>query len=417
MINEYLFLSDEHRALVEAYKPETVTVKLSDVENRTLWIAAYSLPNRNEDSARKLSEVHKTIMQYSPLVLSCGSSGYYNRILFPLVNELERKLRKLLYLATSISDNGKANSSIKQLEKKDFGQIFDLLFTDQNFIQNMKKRINAETKSEFAGRSSYSKGEIKSYLDSLVEHTLWDTILSEKDVPALRSRFRDVQTYRNDVMHAHNIDRRRFSKARYLFKTINKELDNAIDRQIGISEKRPDVRRLETNTAISLALAAMDLSTISDAFMNVSFSPALLGISSQVLKELQNVQALCAGTALADAAKIMQAPIIQPALGEALKSLQLLTKRLSVVEPLAFQVSSVVEGFRRQTIELSEIMRAHQRGVSCLRSFLTLSESLSPTIKWFPHNLNKDNEPNAAEKMEPETDDNGENPEEDKPDE
>lgn len=161
MINEYLFLSNDYRAAVEAYSPDSVSVDISNIEKTPLWTVTFSVPNKNEDSAKKLSEIHNMIMQYAPLVLSCESSEYYNRILFPLINELERKLRKLLYLAASISDNTNAKESIKQLEEKDFGEIFDLLFIDQNFILNMKKRINADLKSEFNGRANILKKRLK----------------------------------------------------------------------------------------------------------------------------------------------------------------------------------------------------------------------------------------------------------------
>lgn len=135
-------------------------------------------------------------------------------MLFPLINELERKLRKLLYLAVSISDNTEAKKSIQRLEEKDFGEIFDLLFVDMNFISNLKKRINADAKSEFNGKSKYSKQEIQAYLDKLEENLLWDVILKKDDVPTLRRRFRDVQTYCNDVMHAHNIESSTYTKAK-----------------------------------------------------------------------------------------------------------------------------------------------------------------------------------------------------------
>ena len=100
-------------------------------------------------------------MKYAPLVLSCESSEYYNRILFPLINGLERKLRKLLYLAASISGNGEAGKNIRELEEKDFGEIFDLLFIDQKFIGDMKIRIKD---NRCSGRNIYDKKGKYSYV-------------------------------------------------------------------------------------------------------------------------------------------------------------------------------------------------------------------------------------------------------------
>lgn len=359
MINEYLFQSNEHRATVEAYKPNGVTMEISSIENTPLWIVAYSRASKNEDSAKKLSDVHMTIMQYSPRVLSCGSSEYYNRILFPLVNVLERKLRKLLYLAASISDNEEAKGNIKQLEEKDFGEIFDLLFIDMNFINDMKKRINAEVKSEFNGRSKYSKDEIKSYLDSLVEHILWDTILSEKDVPTLRSRFRDVQTYRNDVMHAHNIGKELFGKAHYLFDKINKELDSAIGKLIRVLEEKPTEQKSKVNTAISSALAA--------------HSGVHNGASLAVLEGF-----LGASAVLAEAVKGIQSPTIV----------------------WGSQISLAIESLRRQMCD------------DVLKPYNAFQESLRSITERLPYNSSIASEPNDAAKEETETDE--EKPEEGK---
>lgn len=408
MINEYLFLSDEYRAKVEALRPDGITVEIFGIENTPLWIATFSLANKNEDSAKILSEVHTTIFQYSPLVLSCESSEYYNRILFPLVNELERKLRKLLYLAASISDNDKAKENVKQLEDRDFGEIFDLLFIDQNFILDMKKRINAEAKSEFNGRSKYSKGEITSYLDSLVEHTLWDTILSENDVPMLRSRFRYVQTYRNDVMHAHNIGKEHFGKARYLFDKINKELDSAIGKQIVASEEKPVEQKPEVNTAISSALAAMDLSAISDALKGASLSTTVLEMSSQMSKVLEGLQPLGASTVLAQAVKGLQMPTIQPAISEVLKGLIPTISNPAITEALrsatAFQSSPAMESIHRQMSQLSELMRPYQQMADILRPYSALQESLRSITESLPHNLRLDDETDDADEKEPEVD-------------
>ena len=291
MINEYLFLSDECRSIVEHYKPNGVTVETSNIENTPLWVAVFSVNGKNADSAQKLSDVHNTLTEYSPLVLSCESSEYYNRMLFPLVNELERKLRKLLYLAVSISDNTEAKKSIQRLEEKDFGEIFDLLFIDMAFVTKLKTRVNADAKSEFNGKSKYSKEEIRSYLDGLEEKLLWDVILGKDDVPTLRKRFRDVQTYRNDVMHAHNIGVRVFGKADYLFKKINKELDIAIGKLIGQAEDNLYSQDHEVNNALTSAITTMELTSIAEtinALQKVPVQPGASEFLSRISQAMQN---------------------------------------------------------------------------------------------------------------------------------
>lgn len=334
MINEYLFSTNENKMLIEEYRPENITIEISEIEHTPLWIVTYSLPNKNEDSAKKLSEVHNTIMQYSPLVLSCESSEYYNRILFPMVNELERKLRKLLYLAASISGDEKDNESIKKLEEKDFGEIFDLLFIDQTFITELKKKVNAVKNTEFEGKTKYSKTEINTYLDGLVENTLWDKILSENDVATLRNRFRDVQQYRNDVMHAHNISREVFGKEKYLFEKINKELDIAIGGLLGITEDKPESINHNVNEAISTALAAMDYS---DIIQRIEVPTVAMEQFTQALK---NVQPLGIDTTFANRFKELDIATINPELAQTLSKMNALvnspsfTAMSKALEPL-----------------------------------------------------------------------------------
>lgn len=304
MINEYLFLSDEYRPVVEEYTPSDVIVEISSIENTQLWVAAFSVEGKNKDGAKKLSDVHNTLAEYSPLVLSCESSEYYNRMLFPLINELERKLRKLLYLAVSISDNTEAKKFIQRLEEKDFGEIFDLLFIDMNFISNLKKRINADAKSEFNGKSKYSKQEIQIYLDRLDENLLWDVILKKDDVPTLRRRFRDVQTYRNDVMHAHNILSDTYTKAKYLFEQVNKELNITIERLIGQTKKNPHSQDHEASKAIDSALTTMELTSVADTLNALKNLPVQSGASAflaQFAREIQDLYPQSSNAALASA--------------------------------------------------------------------------------------------------------------------
>lgn len=67
------------------------------------------------------------------------SAAYFNKSLYPYFNEFERKLRKLLYLKSALQHDATASQNIKELESKDLGTIFELLFTDTQFIKDVKK--------------------------------------------------------------------------------------------------------------------------------------------------------------------------------------------------------------------------------------------------------------------------------------
>lgn len=273
LINEYLFQSDERREEIETFSSEEVSVEFANIENTNLWIALFSLKGNQLKDAKKLSDIHNKLMKFSPApqVLSCESSEYFNKALYPKINILERKLRKLLYIAASLSDDTKCNESIKRLEEKDFGTIFDLLFIDSEFIKISKQRINADSKSSYSGMDRFTKSEILDFLNNLKENTLWDSLMNSNDVPSLRKNFRNIKNYRNDVMHAHNIDKKMYGKADYIFDKVNAELDEAIGRKIGNVEegKTSNKDKPEFNDIITSALKTLELEKINENLMAV----------------------------------------------------------------------------------------------------------------------------------------------------
>lgn len=239
MVHEYLFRTDENNAKIKKHVSENkvnLTVDFDNMKNnKDIWIVKCSIPQNDSTSAGILSNLHEYIMTFNPIILTCESSEYYNKRLFPLINEFEGKLRKLLYLANSVSgksDESKtANNVIYELEEKTLGEIFSLIFIDGKFVTNVKTQANKHPE--------YSKSEILEYIALLDENSVWDSILYEEDVKTLRLRFGDVRTYRNHVMHAHNISKKEYGKAKYLFENINTELDAAISRIIK-SENQTD---------------------------------------------------------------------------------------------------------------------------------------------------------------------------------
>lgn len=253
MKQEYLFVGDECRAAVEKYSYEAVRVEIYNISNSDCWIAAFYLDGENEKSANALSTVHEYIMShFSPTVLSNGCSAYYNKALYPHFNEFERKLRKLLYFKSALSKDKKDSETIKDLESKDFGEIFTLLFSDSKFVENTRRSVNAKT-------WQFTKDEILATLQHISENTLWDKLIGENSVPLLRSDFVNVKDFRNDIMHAHSMSSSSFSSAMKLIKKINEQLDVEIGKIIVEKEKSPETQVGEDfNTATSVAIRDMD---------------------------------------------------------------------------------------------------------------------------------------------------------------
>ena len=257
MIQEYLFIDDTHREEVEKYAPDKVVREIHDIDNSTCWIGTYSLPKENEDCAKALSQINNYVVEhFKPTVLTNESSAYYNRKLYPHINEFERKLRKLLYIKSAIYHGEKKIDNIRDLEAKNLGVIFELLFTDGEFVKSVRTKVNEKT-------WQFTKKEIIAVLQSITEDTVWNNLLGAGAVTSLSENHLAVKNYRNDVMHAHNIDTETYREAKKLFAEINEQLDSEIGLIIKKAEESPEETADSAfNEALNTALAAQNAASL-----------------------------------------------------------------------------------------------------------------------------------------------------------
>ena len=188
--------------------------------------------------------------------------------MYPLINEFEHKLRKLLYIKSFLNKDDKTSNNINDLESKNLGQIFELLFTDEQFIKNVRSKVQKEMTWNFP------KSEIVEEIEKIPENTVWDQLMGSKAVPSLREEFSSAKKYRNDVMHAHSINYKTYKKAKSLFIKINKQLDAEIGLIVEISEKpTPNNLSLNYNLVLSEAIKNMNLDNQSIMFRENFFQP------------------------------------------------------------------------------------------------------------------------------------------------
>ena len=221
---DYLLLDAKDKASLQKYKqPQIVNKCFLIIGDSGFFCVQFNIEGENEDSAKKLSDIDEHIRQnYSVTVLENGCSTYFNRRLYPIIATFELKLRKLLYLSASVASDNKLAGNIMDLESKDFGQIFTMLFIDDSFMNNIKDKIKARNKETF------SKADVLALIESVNEKPLWDVLLAKDIVPTLRTRFCEVRLYRNDVMHSHYINWAKYKEIQKLFNNINSELDEAL---------------------------------------------------------------------------------------------------------------------------------------------------------------------------------------------
>ena len=211
-------------------KNKSLNFDVNIIDNIDLRYITINIEGENQDNARFLSTVNDVILEEDDLiVVSNEASEYFNKRLFPLVNEFERKLRKLLYLATI--DNPDYKNKIQMLEEKDLGTIFGILFVDNDFMKTIQKWINEN-------KQLVSKNEIINYLNGLKENDLWSKLFKKNNDDVLKNNYILVKNFRNDVMHAHNINYETYNEAAKLFTSICKQLDDEIKKCVVVSSEK-----------------------------------------------------------------------------------------------------------------------------------------------------------------------------------
>lgn len=372
MIQEYLFTSDEHRHTVEQYAPESCEKDIYDIDNSDCWIVTYSKEGTNESSAKILSSVHSYIVNnFHPTVLSNECSAYYNKALYPHFNEFERKLRKLLYLKSALSRDAKGSALIKDLESKDFGEIFTLLFSDAQFVQGTKALVNNKT-------WQFTKDEILAAIEAISENTVWDNLIGKDAVPLLRSDFAKVKSFRNDIMHAHSMETAKYNEAAKLIKEINKQLDAEIGNIIGIKETVQGDSAQDFNAALGDAIRNMD-----EAQSIKNWQEQLIALQSSIptIKSENLTAALTAYTKIIDSPgfKAAQQLVSSPQWDSIQRSLKGISKIQTDISPALIELQKVASSIHQA---VPPELLALQQSLQAFKPDPALLELLQKLNRW-----------------------------------
>lgn len=175
-----------------------------------LNLFSYSKSGDNETTAKKLDEIKKTIFQSldpnNLFVITDGVSSYFCQRLYPQMANFERGLRKVLYLASIKSNDEKAISICKQIEQKEFAGIYQMLFSDADYVGEARKIVNSKT-------PELSKYDIIKQLNTLSESTLWDKLFNGQ-YPYIPENFLEIKDGRNKIMHSRSISFEEYSVIR-----------------------------------------------------------------------------------------------------------------------------------------------------------------------------------------------------------
>ena len=212
----------------EEMRASCVFQKIDPTDRMTVQL---SLNGNSMHLARYMDKLNDFIMNNlkpSPTVLINESSARFNLELYPLVNKFERKLRTMIYLKNAGNNDPEV---VDKLETLTFEKIYELLFTDSEFITKMRQIVNDKTRS--SSQAFYLR-EIK----NLKENTKWDAIVKSANLDFVKDNFLHIIDFRNDVMHAHNISYLQFYEAKKLITLSIVAIEKEIELLIESSEYR-----------------------------------------------------------------------------------------------------------------------------------------------------------------------------------
>lgn len=240
MILHYLLSAVSNETLEELagnfpkYKHEGTEVELShqikEISGTDQMTFQLFIDGNSLSLARYMDKINNMIFQVlvvPPTILINESSARFNLELYPLVNKFERKLRTMIYLKNAGNNDP---SVVNQLETLTFEKIYELLFTDINFMNSLRELVKK-------GRTSSRLYYIRE-IQKIEEHTKWDSIVGSAHLDIIKEQFLDIIDFRNDVMHAHNITYERYYEAKKLFTYAILALEKEINLLLESAEYR-----------------------------------------------------------------------------------------------------------------------------------------------------------------------------------
>ena len=227
---EYILSSVEKKEFYTNYSvDEDVSKEIKVIPNTKKYLLTFSRKSNDEISAKILSKIHDEVFDDNELIpLSNGSSEYYLFKLYPMVIQLELKLRKLLRIVNSkneTKDFEKVKEYISKLESETLSKVFEFFFTDEDFNKRVKSLLK-DNKELTA--YNFSKKRYIEIIQQIKEETPWEKLLGER-VPSLKDNYINIYEIRNEIAHAHLISFSNFKSYSELIKKAISELDETIE--------------------------------------------------------------------------------------------------------------------------------------------------------------------------------------------
>lgn len=228
---EFLYKDDEYKSIIDGIKSdlklEEQEVTYTPVVQAGLNIFSFEKNRENEETAKTFDGIKKSVLEVLSseklFIITDGVSSYFCQRLYPEIANFERGLRKVLYIASLKSNDLDIIKQCKDIEKLEFAQIYQMLFSDENYVKKARIIVNSNS-------PAYSKQDILKKLNDVSESTIWDKLF-EGEYSYIPENFLEIKDGRNKVMHSRSVSYAEFltikntlSKSNKLFDDIECEL-------------------------------------------------------------------------------------------------------------------------------------------------------------------------------------------------
>lgn len=273
---EYLYKDDSYKDLIVSIDIDP-RIQKEEKDINELHSFSFLISGDNLDNAKVFSElktqIEETLDKDKLFLLTNDAGEYINKRLYPQFNKFERLLRKVLFLISIKNNNENALEIAKKLERSDFGDIYESVFTSKKFRDDVKLEVVKNTNTIF------SKKEILDKISEMEEETIWTSLFSDK-FKYISDNFSKIKDYRNATMHAHNMSYSDYVQAMKMIEKANEELETIISR---CEDNKLDV---PAETTIKLNGAILALGLLAKAIGEVMAETILTSLTTKEKTEV-----------------------------------------------------------------------------------------------------------------------------------
>lgn len=274
---EFLIDKSEYKKILSKDKfDKQIEFRNEKVKGKNNYLLTLECSGKSVSTAKKLSESRIAInklfadnnIKYR--LLTEEASQFFVQRLYPYASNFETKLRKFIYTALFDIDE-KAEALVVEkykitISKKigdklpledfltysDLGQIFDFLFSNDEFLEQIKK-INTQP-DNFNRR--LTKSELIKKVESIEEKTIWNLLFAPVFTDSiLPNIYREIQNYRNDIMHIHYISYSEYTKSLKTYICGIKDINYQISKGIVIEDTKSNIDSLASNLVFIRSMA------------------------------------------------------------------------------------------------------------------------------------------------------------------